>query len=299
MQYTENTYKLTDGLQIATKEIGNPESPNKVLTLHGWLDNANSFDFLVSHFDLAKYHVVQMDFSGHGKSSHKQSYSHYNVGSRVSEVFQMIELLKWNKFILIGHSMGGAVATMYASIYSKYISHLILVDSLGPFLKPEISARKLLMLNISSNQNLIKKQPKNFKSFEKLVENSYAARKNDISKDSLTYLMKRGFLKTSNGFQYSHHILCQGISQFQYHEEDVVDMLKHIKCPTMFILCSNSMDLFKNDTTGVGKSYHKRTEYIADIKVEIIDNSAHHLHMDKSKEVFELVNNFIKPKSKM
>jgi len=297
MMYTEKIYKLLDGLEIATKEIGNLESEKKILTLHGWLDNANSFDFLISNFDLENFHIVQMDFSGHGKSSHKQPYSHYNIASRVSEVYQLIELLKWHKYILIGHSMGAAVATIYASLYSKNITDLILIDSLGPFVRPDLSARKLLMLNISSNQNLIKKPPKYFKTYENLVDNSYAARQRDISKESLTYLLKRGFVKSSEGYRYSHHILCQGISQYQYHEEDIIDMLKNIQCPTLFILCSNSVELFSQ--SGIPTAMRKRHEYVPNIKVEIVEKSAHHLHMDKPKEVFNLINKFLALKSKL
>jgi pimeloyl-ACP methyl ester carboxylesterase len=291
MEYKEKTFKLPNGLDIACKEIGNQNSTIKILCLHGWLDNSNSFDYLISHFDLNTVHVVQMDFSGHGKSSHKTPYSHYNLSSRVSEVYYLVKLLKWNKYMIIAHSMGGSVASIYASLYSKNITHLILLDSIGPFIRTDISARKLLMLNISSQENLMSKVPKKFNTFDEAVENSYSARKNDISKESLFYLLQRGVIKTPEGFQYSHDILCQGISQFQYHEEDVLDMYRHVKCPTLIIFCSHSRDLFQSGK--YPQEYMKRTEAFPDCKLVSVEDSKHHFHLDKPIEIYSIIEEFI------
>jgi pimeloyl-ACP methyl ester carboxylesterase len=291
MEYNEKTYKLPNGLDIACKEIGNQNSVIKILCLHGWLDNSNSFDFLVSKFDLNSVHVVQMDFSGHGKSSHKTRYSHYNLSSRVSEVYYFVKLLKWNKYMIIAHSMGGSVASIYASLYSMNITYLILLDSIGPLIRNDISARKLLMLNISSQENLMSKAPKKFNTYEEAVENSYSARKNDISKESLFYLLQRGVVKTPEGFQYSHDILCQGISQFQYHEEDILDMYRHVKCPTLIITCTFTRDLFQSGK--LPQEYLKRIEAFPNCKLVTVEDSKHHMHLDKPNEVFSILHEFI------
>jgi len=58
---------------------------------------------LSSRFPLA---TVCMDFSGHGNSSHKSKDASYNMAERVIEVSNVADALKWDSFILMGHSMG-------------------------------------------------------------------------------------------------------------------------------------------------------------------------------------------------
>ena len=49
-----------------------------------------------------------MDFTGHGKSSHRPSDSSYFFMERVPEVIGVADALNWDKFVLCGHSMGAA-----------------------------------------------------------------------------------------------------------------------------------------------------------------------------------------------
>lgn len=69
-----------------------------------------------------------MDFSGHGKSSHRAKDAEYSLEARVIEVrgsrasgiitnnavqvFDVADALHWDTFVLMGHSMGAGVATM-------------------------------------------------------------------------------------------------------------------------------------------------------------------------------------------
>ena len=53
------------GQRLSFKEWGSPDQPT-VLALHGWLDNANSFDALASQ--LPGVHLIAVDLPGHGLS---------------------------------------------------------------------------------------------------------------------------------------------------------------------------------------------------------------------------------------
>ncbi len=56
-------------LRLAAQAWGDPQLP-RLLALHGWLDNAASFDrlapLLCGHF-----HIVAIDLPGHGRSGHR------------------------------------------------------------------------------------------------------------------------------------------------------------------------------------------------------------------------------------
>jgi len=54
------------GLTIACKLWGNPKNP-PIVAVHGWLDNANSFDYL-AEFLLHDFYFIAIDLPGHVSS---------------------------------------------------------------------------------------------------------------------------------------------------------------------------------------------------------------------------------------
>ncbi|XP_072452427.1 serine hydrolase-like protein 2 isoform X2 [Notamacropus eugenii] len=95
---------------IAAKAWGSLQG-SPVLCLHGWLDNANSFDRLIPLLP-QKFYYVAMDFGGHGLSSHHHPGFPYYQQNFVNEVCRVATALKWKRFSLIAHSFGGVVGGM-------------------------------------------------------------------------------------------------------------------------------------------------------------------------------------------
>lgn len=76
-----------------------------------------------------KFHVVTFDLPGFGRSSRlNQLYSPDNYARFIDWV---AENYVKKRFILIGHSMGGAISLNYAAIYAEKVKQLILVDAAG------------------------------------------------------------------------------------------------------------------------------------------------------------------------
>ncbi|XP_052647019.1 serine hydrolase-like protein 2 isoform X4 [Harpia harpyja] len=120
---------------VAAKAWG-PSEGYPVLCLHGWLDNANTFDKLIPLLPRDCYYVA-MDFSGHGLSSHRPAGSPYHFLDYVSDVRRVAAALQWRRFTLMGHSMGGCVAGMFCFLYPEMVDKLILLENLGFLLGPE------------------------------------------------------------------------------------------------------------------------------------------------------------------
>ncbi|KAJ8791771.1 hypothetical protein J1605_020493 [Eschrichtius robustus] len=116
---------------IAAKAWGSHQSP-PVLCLHGWLDNANSFDRIIPLLPKDFYYVA-MDFGGHGLSSHYSPGFPYDHQNFVSEVCRVAAALKWNRFSLLGHSFGGTVGGMFSCIFPEMVDKLVLLES-SPFI---------------------------------------------------------------------------------------------------------------------------------------------------------------------
>ncbi|MEO6170956.1 MAG: alpha/beta fold hydrolase, partial [Lysobacter sp.] len=85
----------------------------RVMALHGWLDNAASF--LPLHAHLPGLDLVALDMPGHGASDHLPEAAEYTVVNTARAMFAAADALGWERFSLLGHSLGGAVASLMAA----------------------------------------------------------------------------------------------------------------------------------------------------------------------------------------
>ncbi|NXV05056.1 SEHL2 protein, partial [Cettia cetti] len=126
---------------VAAKAWGHSEG-HPVLCLHGWLDNANTFDKLIPLLPRGCYYVA-MDFSGHGLSSHRPAGCPYHFLDYVIDVRRVAAALQWRRFTLMGHSMGNFsfsccfISYQFCFLYPEMVDKLILLESLGFLLAPE------------------------------------------------------------------------------------------------------------------------------------------------------------------
>lgn len=115
--------------EIKALRLGNPYGM-PVLALHGWLDNAASFIPMAPF--LAQHNIIAMDFLGHGGSAHIPKGYDYAFADWMHDILDVLDALEWQQAHLLGHSLGGALATAVAAGAPERILSLALIESLGP-----------------------------------------------------------------------------------------------------------------------------------------------------------------------
>ena len=111
---------------IAAKAWG-PEDGKPFLGLHGWFDNANTFDRLAPLLP-ENIRFIAIDFPGHGKSSHRWPGMPDLNFEYVADVKKVISQLGWVNFSNIGHSMGAFVGSIYAGCFPNEVKNLVMID---------------------------------------------------------------------------------------------------------------------------------------------------------------------------
>ena len=87
--------------------------------MHGWLDNAGSFDTLLPLIMKPRMTVLAIDFPGHGHSSHVAPV-HYDAHIECMLAIQsVIRHYGWDKFTILGHSLGAIVGFVYAGVFPE------------------------------------------------------------------------------------------------------------------------------------------------------------------------------------
>lgn len=108
---------------------GSSDDPPIVL-LHGARDQAVTFQFLVDAFERDRF-VVAPDWRGHGGSGWTPG--GYWLAEFVRDLDALLDVLLPGAAVpIVGHSMGGNVASLFAAVRPTRVTRLVSLDALGP-----------------------------------------------------------------------------------------------------------------------------------------------------------------------
>lgn len=130
-------------IELAAHLFG-PADGQPVIALHGWLDNANSFARLAPR--LAGLRIVALDLAGHGYSAHRPPGAGYALWDYAHDVLRVAEQMGWERFALLGHSLGAIVSVVLAGSLPERVTRLALIDGvIPPTGGPEDAAERMGM----------------------------------------------------------------------------------------------------------------------------------------------------------
>jgi len=121
-------------------EGGNRNGPTLVL-LHGYMGNKEAWLPMASYL-ASNFHVVIPDLPGWGESS-RIANADYGYAAQAKRLRQFVDALHPGAIAVAGHSMGGAIAGLYAAEYPQDVGALILIDSTGVPFKENAFTRDL------------------------------------------------------------------------------------------------------------------------------------------------------------
>jgi pimeloyl-ACP methyl ester carboxylesterase len=116
-----------DGVGLAYDDVGRRDGVPLVF-IHGWTANRHRWDDQLGHF-AGRYRVISLDLRGHGDSD--SAPNPYTIGGLAREVLALLDGLGVDRFVPVGHSMGGMIALTLALEHPERVEQLVLVDSLG------------------------------------------------------------------------------------------------------------------------------------------------------------------------
>ena len=262
-------------LRLAAKRFGDPQG-TKLLAIHGWLDNAASFDPISSYF--ADYDVVAIDLPGHGRSDHRPVGAWYHYVDYLHDLRCCIDALGWTQFSLLGHSLGGALASVLAALLPDRVERLYLIEALGPISTNE--DRTLDLLRDAMTDRLgTERRP--LRVFDDLSAPIAARRQHPqmpLSQPAAELLVARGTRAVGAGYQWSSDPRLTFTSAIRMSEAQVRNCLAGVRCPTNLVVAEPAMPFIDY------KLLMERAELLPDLHIQRMRGS-HHLHMDQPEAV--------------
>lgn len=247
----------------SSKSEGTP-----LIFLHGFCEDSTMWEDFTSKWK-KKYQVIKIDLPGHGESEISEELSIKEMGKAVIKV---IKKLKVEKFILIGHSMGGYVSLEIAKKHADKLLGLGLFHS-HPFEDSE------------------EKKKGRYKSIEFINTHGHML----FAKKLLPMLFKNGFQNSNS------HLLNKMVfraSRFptegfknalraMAERKDNTKILKEINCPILMIIG-------KLDQTLGSKTMIKQTTLPTLTDVHVLEKVGHMGMFSAERETQRIVDSFVK-----
>ncbi len=270
----------TPHMRLAAKRWG-PTDGLPVLALHGWLDNANSFDRLAPL--LPDLQLVCLDLPGHGMSDHRPAGMRYHYTDYVDEVMSAADSLAWKQFVLLGHSMGAGIGCFAASAFPDRIARLILIEGLGAITGDLDVVSKALRRSIDAMKHSPHSKKETCHDLAVLVRARAAT--GDIRRSSAETLVRRSVKRSGDGFAWrSDPRLTHPFPQY-FTNEVMLAFLRGITAPVLLITAEDG-------TLRKRIYFQPRCNAIKDLRMVTLPGH-HHLHLDNPAPVAAAISSFL------
>lgn len=266
--------------KVVGLEWGPPDG-KPVLALHGWLDNAASFQRLAPL--LPECRLVALDLPGHGRSDHRPPGTVYHLIDGVADTLQALDQLGWERPHWIGHSMGGAIAVLAAGAAPERFESLALLESLGPIVDPAEMAFSRLMAHLKDRYAFSEKRLPVYPDIGAAVRARRTA--GDLSEEGARWLAERGTRSVEGGVTWRSDPRLKVNSPVRLTEEQVYSFLAHIRCPTLVVAAENGLIPLR-------AVLHPRLAKLKHGTLKTVPGG-HHVHLDHPDRVAPLLRNFL------
>lgn len=256
----------------------------RVLALHGWLDNAASFAHLAPLLAAQDMEITAIDFPGHGHSDHRAPGHNYGFVDYVIDI-QAVMAHMQQPVTLLCHSMGAAIAVMYAAAYPEQIKQLILIENLGPV--PPYQPGKAVS-SLREALDVWGQHSLQHKRFYPDVEQAIQARQQatPMATEVIRPLVERGLCQTTQGYHWRTDKRLRLRSFFRMAEPQIQEFLAATQVPCQLIIAEPRTYALQYPMM------EDRLQALNPTRFDLLPGD-HHLHMSQAQAVSETITAFL------
>ncbi|MGH7271452.1 MAG: alpha/beta fold hydrolase, partial [Polyangiaceae bacterium] len=111
-----------------------PDAAATVLLLHGFMDAAATWGLVAPALAAGGYRVIAPDLRGFGDAPRAAAGAYYHFPDYVFDVADVVDALvpAGGPLLVVGHSMGGTIANMFAGTFPERVRRLAILEGAGP-----------------------------------------------------------------------------------------------------------------------------------------------------------------------
>lgn len=287
MRQSRSEFIKFQDMTLHVRRWGTPGA-RRLFLLHGWLDCSVTFQFLVDALE-NDWDIVAPDWRGCGQSDWQNS--PYWILQYVADIERLLALYSEHEpALIVGHSLGGNVASIFSAVRPARVSRLVILDAYGTGeYEPENLATRIDRWLMEQTRDLKhRKSYPDIPSFaRKLIQNNYR-----LSEDQALFLATEFSVQKSDGAFYP------AIDPYQrlkppplFDGEDYKRLWKSIEAPVLLLIASESFLL--RQFRDIPDELENRIACFRDITVKTIVNASHNLHHDQPRLIANHIEDFL------
>ena len=286
MKPSESVFFDIRGLRYHVRRWGRRGAPTMVL-LHGWMDVSASFQFMVDALT-GEWDVIAPDWRGYGLTQWGGADCYWFPDYLADLDFLLKEVSPDAPVNLIGHSLGGNVAALYAGVRPDRIRNLVNLEGFGlPPTRPEQAPKRYArwLEELHDRPGL-----KPYRDFDELSQRLRAGNPRLTAE-------RADFLARHWGREEGGAVVLRGdpahkvVNPLLYRYDEVRACWQQVTAPVLWVDAAES-DTLKRMKMDPAEQAERRAVF-RDLRYVTVANAGHMLHHDQPEEVAQLVEKFL------
>ena len=259
----------------------------KMFLLHGWMDVSASFQFMVDALR-ADWDVYAPDWRGYGLTEWGKSDSYW-FPDYVADLDRLLESLESEKAVnLVGHSLGGNVACLYAGIRPQRVAKLVNLEGFGlGETRPEQAPRRYARWLDELHERPTLRP---YKDFDALAERLRTGNPR-LTRENAEFLARHWGKQSGEEVVLRSDPAHKIVNPLLYRYEEVRACWAQVAAPVLWVDAAES-DTLKR--LGLTEAQHaERRSSFSNLTHVTVKDAGHMLHHDRPGEVARLVEAFL------
>lgn len=268
-----------------------------VVLLHGWQDNAGSFDTLVPLLP-SNLSYLALDLPGHGLSAHIPDAMNYNVLDYIFVLNDLKEAFRWPKISLIAHSMGSIAAFIFTALFPDKVDMIVALDTIKVQVFSPRMTVKLMQYRgertlLADQRNRDPDSDKPVYDYDELFDRVVDGSMQSIDRDKAKYMLTRG-ARESEKFPGKYYFTRDGRVKYMFavhfDQSTCLEMIKQIRIPYLFIRAQDKN--FSESPKYIKETISTFQQINPHFKVFYVPGT-HHVHLNAPESIANEITAFL------
>jgi pimeloyl-ACP methyl ester carboxylesterase len=275
---SESSFLDVRGLRYHVRRWRKDGAP-KLMLLHGWMDVSASFQFLVDAFE-TDWDIYAPDWRGYGLTEWGKADSYW-----FPDYLADLEILLGDIDLLVGHSLGGNVATVYAGVRPERVRKLVNLEGFGMAPTQAEQAPKRYARWLDELADRPRLRP--YEGFAALADRLQQGNKR-LSRDKAEFLARHWGREADGGVVLRSDPAHKIVNPVLYRYEEIRACWNQVTAPVLWVEGEDS-----ETPKRIGIDPSERRSAFRDLVFRSIPDAGHMLHHDQPAALAKAIEDFL------